>query len=214
VRTPNWPLFGLRVVTPRLELRYADDADVDALTTLSEQGVHDPAFMPFSIPWTDAQPPHRARGAMQHYWRTRADFTVDSWTVNFVTVVDGEVVGMQGAIGRDFLKLREVETGSWLGLAHQGKGLGTEMRAAILHFAFDGLSAAYALSGAWHDNHASHGVSRKLGYEEVGQVRMLRRGEPDWMVKLRLPRERWEASRRDDITIEGLDGCLDMFGLV
>jgi hypothetical protein len=30
---------------------------------------------------------------------------------------------------------------------------------------------------------------------------------------LRLSRERWETTRRDDIAINGLDACLDMFGI-
>lgn len=32
-------------------------------------------------------------------------------------------------------------------------------------------------------------------------------------TNLMLTRERWEQHRRDDIEIEGLDACLDMFGV-
>jgi RimJ/RimL family protein N-acetyltransferase len=106
-----------------------------------------------------------------------------------------------------------VATGSWLGQEYQGQGIGKEMRAAVLHFAFAGLDAAYALSGAWHDNLASQKVSEAFGYEEEGRRRALRREEPDWLVGLRLSRQRWEPQRRDDIVIEGLDQCIDMFGL-
>ena len=42
---------------------------------------------------------------------------------------------------------------------------------------------------------------------------MLRRDEPDWIVGYRLARETWEPRRRDDIVIEGLEPCLDLFGL-
>jgi hypothetical protein len=38
------------------------------------------------------------------------------------------------------------------------------MRAAILWLAFAGLGAEYAVSGAYLDNPASLGVSRRLGW--------------------------------------------------
>ena len=78
---------------------------------------------------------------------------------------------------------------------------------------FAGLDAEWACSAAFHDNESSRRVSQKLGYEEVGRRRVLRRGEPDWMVDLRLARSAWEARRRDDIEIVNLEPCLDMFGL-
>ncbi len=40
----------------------------------------------------------------------------------------------------------------------------------------------------------------------------LRRGQPDRVIKMKLDRVTWLARRRTDIEIEGLDGCLDMFG--
>jgi hypothetical protein len=33
------------------------------------------------------------------------------------------------------------------------------------------------------------------------------------MVDLRLDRATWLANRRDDIEVEGLDPCLEMFGI-
>lgn len=58
--------------------------------------------------------------------------------------------------------LRQVSTASWLGLHHQRQGIGTEMRAAVLHLAFAGLGAVDALSGAFEDNPSSFSVSEKL----------------------------------------------------
>jgi RimJ/RimL family protein N-acetyltransferase len=208
-----WPLFGLRVVTPRVTLRYPDDEDCAALAELAARGVHDPDTMPFSIPWTDAPSPELERGTLQFLWRQRAEWSVEHWHLPLATVVEGQVVGTQG-IGADaFPKLREVGTGSWLGRAHQGQGIGREMRAAVLHFAFAGLQAEYALSGAWHDNTPSLRVTTALGYAEEGRRRALRRDTPDWLVGFRLSRDEWERRRRDDIAIEGLEPCLDMFGL-
>jgi RimJ/RimL family protein N-acetyltransferase len=115
--------------------------------------------------------------------------------------------------GKRFSALRTVETGSWLGRAHQGQGLGKEMRAAILHLAFDALGAAEAYSGAFEDNAASLGTSRALGYADNGRHWELQRGRPAVMVDLRLDRATWLAGRRDDIEVEGLAGCLEMFGV-
>jgi RimJ/RimL family protein N-acetyltransferase len=113
----------------------------------------------------------------------------------------------------DFPALREVRTGSWLGRAHQGRGIGKEMRSAVLHLAFEGLGAETARTDAWEDNLASLHVTRSLGYQEDGERRALRRGQPVRMLEFRMPRADWSATRRDDIVITGLDGCLDVLGL-
>ena len=47
-----WPLFDLRIVTPRLELRYVNDSDASELMALAAEGIHADDFMPFGIPWT------------------------------------------------------------------------------------------------------------------------------------------------------------------
>ena len=67
--TPHWPLTGLRLATPRLELRWPTAADLEALGSLAAAGVHDPAVQPFIIPWTDAGPSERAQGTLQYHWR-------------------------------------------------------------------------------------------------------------------------------------------------
>ncbi len=117
-------------------------------------------------------------------------------------------------MARNFGRLRTVETGSWLGRQHQGQGLGKEMRAAILHLAFDGLGAIEALSGAFHDNRASLATSKSLGYVENGDRLMLRRNKPDRIIDLKLDRATWASQRRDDIEIDGLEACLEMFGVM
>jgi len=105
-----------------------------------------------------------------------------------------------------------VTTGSWLGRSFQGRGLGKEMRTAILHLAFEGLGAVEAHSAAFPDNAASMATSRSLGYRSNGEQLVLRRGRPDRLVNLVLDRQTWMARRREDIVIEGLQSCLDMFG--
>jgi RimJ/RimL family protein N-acetyltransferase len=194
-------------------LRYPDDNDVIATAELAARGIHPPETMPFSIPWTDIEPPRQQRQSLQHLWGTRARWTREDWSLPMVVVVDDEIVGVQDLLAKDFAVLRIARTGSWLGRSHQGKGIGKEMRSAILHLAFAGLGATAAHSAAFEDNAASRGVSRRLGYEENGRELVVRRGVPASMIGLRLSRERWEATRRRDIAITGLDACLEMFGV-
>src|SRR6187551_2377269 len=141
---PIWPLFDLTVTTPRLELRFIDDTLGPELAELAALGIHDPAVMPFGIEWTDVPPPQLQRNSLQWYWNCRATWQPTSWRCEFVVLVDGEVVGSTSLFADQFAALRRFETGSWLGRAHQGKGLGKEMRAATLHLGFAGLGAQLA----------------------------------------------------------------------
>jgi RimJ/RimL family protein N-acetyltransferase len=208
---PYWPLFDLRVRTPRLELRPPDEGLDMEMARLAGEGIHDPAFMPFTEPWTDVPSPQLERNAVQHYWRNRAEWTPERWFLRLAVIFDGHLVGTQDVHAERFAVLRTVNTGSWLGRAHQGKGIGKEMRAAALHLAFEGLGAVMAYSGAYEDNAPSLAVSAALGYEANGDVIAIRRDQPARLINLKLPRERWQ--RRDDITIENLEPCLGMFGL-
>jgi RimJ/RimL family protein N-acetyltransferase len=210
----QWPLFDLQVRTARLEIRLPTDADLYRLNDLADLGVHEPSVMPFTIPWTDTPPPRRHRESLKFWWSKRANWSPESWDFTGAVFVDGAPVGVQGLMARNFGRLRTVETGSWLGRQHQGQGLGKEMRAAILHLAFEGLGAIEAISGAFHDNRASLATSKSLGYVENGDRLMLRRNKPDRIVDLKLDRATWASRRRDDIEIDGLEACLEMFGVV
>ena len=155
-----WPLFDLTVRTPRLELRVPDDEMIPELARVAAEGVHDPAFMPFSVPWTDVPSPEQERNSLQHFWLMRAQWKPDDWHLGMAVLIDGQPVGMQGANAKQFAARRIAGTGSWLSQRVQGQGYGKEMRAAILHLLFDGLGAVRCESGAYHDNAASFGVSR------------------------------------------------------
>ena len=72
--------------------------------------------------------------------------------------------------------------------------------------------AQLAYSGSFEDNPASFEVSRSIGYVENGDEIRDREGKPARLVRLKLTREVWEQSRRDDIEFVGLEGCLDWFG--
>lgn len=83
----------------------------------------------------------------------------------------------------------------------------------MLHLAFAGLGAEAAFSGAYVDNEASIRISRRLGYEDDGLDILSRRGHAARACRFRLERTRWEQHRRDDIVLEGLEPCLELFGV-
>ncbi|MDL4773648.1 MULTISPECIES: GNAT family N-acetyltransferase [Thermomonosporaceae] len=213
MKVTHWPLHGLRVRTPRLELRLPTPDELDELAELSAQGIHQPGTMPFAVPWTDQPPAGRARSVMQFHWRTLGEWTPQDWTLPLVILLDGTVVGSQSLTGRAFPIMREVETGSWLGLRHQGQGIGTEMRAAAVHLAFAGLNAESAVTAAMTDNPASITVSNKIGYRRNGLVRTVVGGTLRYKQHFALDRDAWEAHRTVPVEIDGLEPCLPQFGL-
>jgi RimJ/RimL family protein N-acetyltransferase len=208
----HWPVFGLEVCTPRLSLQMPTDPELLELLALVDDGVHDPSWMPFQIPWTDAPQPQRARESLAHYWGIRANWTPSSWTWNAAVRVNGAIVGIQAVSADRFSELHEVESGSWLGLRHQGQGIGKEMRAAMLHLAFEGLGAERAYSGYVEGNEASKRVSAALGYVSNGYDHRVIRGRSLREHRVVLERDRWAPNRRADIEIIGLDGCRELFG--
>jgi RimJ/RimL family protein N-acetyltransferase len=209
----RWPLFGLRVVTPRLELRYVDDDLARELAELAIEGIHPPDAMPFSVPWSRQEPEVMRVEFPKHHWGRRATFSEDDWALTMAVLVDGEPVGVQDAFAKQFTVTRQFETGSWLGRRHQGRGIGTEMRSAILHLGFEGLGADRAVTGAWEDNPASQAVTRKLGYADNGWDLLAREGSQARMLRFAMTRDEWLPRSRDDIVIEGLEPCLPLLGL-
>lgn len=206
-----WPLRDLVLRTPRLELRPDDDGGLAELVQVAHAGVHPREEMPFLMPWTDADPRYLGRGMLQHFWSQRAALAPERWAIHFLARLDGRVIGTQGLSGTDFGITREVSSGSWLGMAHQGRGLGTEMRAAVLLFAFDHLGALRARSDAFADNHASHAVSAKLGYRRDGAATVVRRGARTEDVRFVL--DRAELVRPDwELGTEGADSCRGLLG--
>ena len=208
----HWPLFDLRIRTPRLELRYPSDTDLEALAELAGEQIHDPDFMPFSTPWTRVDPPERQRNSLQFWWRLRGSLSPQEWTLPFMVFDRGEPVGQQDLRGVRFATTRSVMTGSWLAQRHQGRGIGKEMRAAVLHLAFDGLRAAEAHTSAFADNPASLGVTGALGYAPNGSQIDDREGVGVRHHSFVLTQEAWAPTRRSDISIENLVPCLELLG--
>jgi RimJ/RimL family protein N-acetyltransferase len=211
---PHWPLWDVCIRTPRLELRTLREPEMADLVGVIDAGVHDPATMPFLQPFTDVEPVQRSRESYRHYFRSWADWSPERWHLQFAVYEDGACVGTQAVDAEHFPVLRTVSTGSFLGLAHQRRGLGREMRAAVLHLAFEGLGARRAETEAFEDNVASRRVTELLGYRPNGDRWVLRRGQPARCERYVLDRPAWERDRRDDIEVQGLGPeALAMFGL-
>lgn len=207
-----WPIFGLRVRTPRLELRPPDEDLMVAIAALAAQGIHDPATMPFEVPWTDAPSAELPRDSLRFLWRCWGTLEPTSWRLPLAVLVDGRVVGVQDVAAEDFARRRTVSTGSWLGRAHQGQGVGKEMRAAVLHLAFAGLGARRAETGAWHDNAASLRVTEALGYRPNGDRLALRRDVVDRQLLFALDRATWEQRQRHEVELVGVDAAAPLLG--
>lgn len=208
-----WPLAGLQVVTPRLTLRYVTDELAVGLATLAANGIHDPATMPFGEPWTDVPSPELERNCLRYYWRNRAEATVEHWNLDLAVMVDEVVAGNCVVHGVDFPRRRSLGTGSWLGRAYQGVGLGKEMRQAALHLIFGGFDADVAVTRVWHDNTASLAVTQSLPYTQTGTCEELRRGRPDTMLEFAMVPEQWAAIRRDDVRLVGVDAVREQLGI-
>lgn len=207
-----WPLRNLLLRTPRLMLRPDDDEGLHELAALALRGVHPPAQMPFLQPWTDQPPEDLVRSTLQYHWEARSRVTPSDWTVNFLVRHEGRVIGTQSMSGVEFAITRQVSTGSWLGLAYQRQGFGTEMRAAVLLLAFDHLGAATARSGAFTDNPASLRISEQLGYRPDGSNVRVRRDER--ATEIRLALQRHDFVRPDwALEVEGLADCRPLLGV-
>jgi RimJ/RimL family protein N-acetyltransferase len=208
-----WPLYALRVTTGDLELRYPTEAELPAFVDVIEDGIHPPDEMPFGIAWTDE--PTAARNLSSYQWWTgsRGRWSVEAWFLTMGVWERGRPVGFQDLRAEKFPVYRTVGTGSWLGQRYQGRGVGRLMRQAILALAFDHLGAEVAETEAFLDNPASNKVSLAVGYEPNGFGRLAPRGVARETQKFRLTLEGWRSRPRPEVSVEGLDACIGLFGL-
>jgi RimJ/RimL family protein N-acetyltransferase len=207
-----WPLFDLRLASPDLALRAMTEADLVPIAGLLPDDVElDPAAQTY-----DAGDARTGRGIVTHqnYWQAYGNWRPGAWRLPFAVRAAGEIVGVQELEGNDFPALRTVDTASFLVPAARGRGYGKQMRGAVLALAFGPLQAQAAITSAWHDNHASLGVSRALGYRPNGESLQARGDRADVMQHMRLLRADWLASGlAGQVRISGLEGCWPLFGL-
>jgi RimJ/RimL family protein N-acetyltransferase len=208
-----WPLFDLKLSTPGLRLRPMTEADLGPIAGLLPDDVEqDPG--PATYDFGDARV-GRGIASHQSYWRAYGTWRPGAWRLPFVVrSTAGEILGVQEIEGTDFPTLRTVDSSSFLVTAARGRGFGKQMRTAVLALAFGPLAAEAAITSAWHDNHASLGVSRALGYQPNGESLHAHPGRVDVLKHLRLLRADWLASGAgEQVEITGFDACRPLFGL-
>ena len=214
VTASAYPPLNVQVHTPRLSLLGATDELLERLVPVVRKGVVTEPPWPFDDPMSlYKDSPDREWGWLRGVWAGRAKVSDSFWRLYFVVVVDGEPVGMQDLISSEFSAFGKVDTFSWLGPDVRGRGLGKEMRQAVLHLAFEGLGAREAASDAFVDNHVSIRVSQALGYQPNGIDWATRRGDAAELNRWRLTREQWSMGRRDDIELVGVAECLPVLGI-
>jgi RimJ/RimL family protein N-acetyltransferase len=211
---PDWPLFDLRIRTRRLELRVPTDDDLAELVVVARRGVHRPGERPFRTGWAELPSPRFEHAFAQYFWTLRAEWRPERWRLPLGAFThEGEPVGVQQIGSQHFPVRRTIRSATWVGLALQDRGYGTEMRAGALALAFDVLGARYAEAGTNADNLAAQGMLRRLGYVDNGAGLELADGslEPVPTRYFRLDAPAWAAHRPDGIEVD--DVPLALFGL-
>jgi RimJ/RimL family protein N-acetyltransferase len=209
-----WPLFALRVTTPRLTLRLPPEADLLPLAEQAAGRVVTPEQAGFMGPWTQIPSPEFERSFMQYHWAQRANWSAERWSLDLGIYPAGHdaAVGVMGVVAEDFARMRSAQTGSWLLPEWRGQGMGREAREAMLHLLFEGLGAREARSSAHPDNAPSNAVSRALGYRPDGTEPFSAGGEES-VTATRLLLTREHRRRRTDVVLAGLEECRPLFGL-
>ena len=212
--TAEWPVFALRIRTERLELRVPDDDDLQALATLARAGVHEPGATPFVNDWTSLPSPAFERRFLQYFWAQRAEWGRDRWRLPFgAFTAAGEPVGVQQIEATAFPVRRTIRSGTWVGLALQRNGYGTEMREAVLELAFRHLGAQWAEAGTNETNVGAQRMLERLGYRwnGLGVTEGGPGGAAQEVVNYRLTAADWLAVPRPHVRIERAPGDLDPF---
>ncbi|MFF5485280.1 GNAT family N-acetyltransferase [Streptomyces virginiae] len=208
----HWPLTTLQLTTPDLVLRLPTDSELDALAQVAADGVVPDGAVYFPQPWASAPPAERASSVVQNHWWARGDWTRENWRLLLAVFHDGQVIGQQNLSARDFATTGEARTGFWLGRRFQGQGYGTQMRAAALALAFDGLGAARVTSTAFADNAASRAVSSKFGYRPNGIRRIAVDGRPYDAHEEAIEAADWQGCARVvPVGTAGLSDCIPLF---
>ena len=213
---PISPLFGIRITTSRLVLRVPTDEDLVDLLRLARAGVHPAGESPFINDWASLPSPTFERRFLQYFWALRGEWSIHRWRLPFGAFTHaGEPIGVQQIQATNFLALRTLRSGTWVGLARQRSGFGTEMREAVLELCFRTLGAQFADAGTNETNAGARGMLERLGYRWNGEG-MTANGAtsmPTPIVNYRLDAATWLTTPRAHIAIHGIDRALGLFGI-
>lgn len=216
------PLYRLRIDTPRLTLRLPHPDELPLLADCAREPIHAVGEEPFENPvgsarpsWSSAPPADRAMKAVQVQLGEVSKWTADNWHLELGVWLDGKPIGVQTLYAKHFPVTREAVTISWLTLAQQGNGYGTEARTGALAFAFDWLQARSCRSRSFITNSKSVGVSERLGYRDDGiDVEAVYGGGSRTSRRFRMDTADWHSQPRLQVTVTGFDDdCRTWFGL-
>jgi len=92
-------------------------------------------------------------------------------TTDFAIVVDGEAAGGIGFVQLGDVERRSVDIGYWLGEAHWGKGIMTDVLRAVSDHIFANFDVCRIQTIVFESNPASFRVLEKAGYSREGRQR-------------------------------------------
>lgn len=206
-----YPVLGLRIAAGPIELRGMDDETLIAMADIAAAGTHGNDEMPFLQPWTRTPAEQFHLQYLQYHWGARSRFSPAAWDLDLAVRYEGELVGTQGVMTRNFLATRTGGTGSWLGQQFHGRGMGTLMRQAFCTFLFDHLGFEQITSSAFTDNSASNRVSRKVGYRPNGVQRTAR--DDSWVTANEYLLTPDDLVRGPELTVTGVEPLRRLIGL-
>ena len=207
----SWPLHGIRLRTADLDLQVMTEADLPTLWSVLPDDV---GMNPHATTYAGLDGrANRSAIIAQAYWRALGVWSPDDWALPFVVRSGGEVVGAQWLEGPDWRADRTVDSSSWLVAPARGRGLGKQMRAAVLALAFGPLRADAAVSSAVVDNAV---VPRRLAGPRLPRHAPLgaRALGGDAAARASRARRRGRASgQAREVVIAGVSPALPLFGI-
>lgn len=202
--------MNLIIYTQHLKLRIPSSKDLTFLASIASEGIQnadEPRFQSDYLYDRSAQ--NIENYLNENIYKYLSSWNKNDWHLPFAVFYENNPIGMITMYAKDFPVARGFGCGYWIGLAYQGKGLGTEMLQATLSFGFDKLEAQEAYVGAWSDNEASKRIMEKLGFVFNGEYWMARQGQAMKDIRMRLPKEKW--TKPDSISIQGFESCKNYF---
>ena len=160
---------------------------------VSLKGIHDPATCRSALPWTDKPSPLFERNSIQHYWQQPGRAHAERMAHPLRR--PGRRRGRRRAgrrRARTSPRRRVASTGSWLGQAFQGQGIGKEMRAAVLHFLSPASTPSAASAARGTTTRRRSACRARWATSRTARRSRLRRDERDRQIRLLLTREEWE----------------------
>ena len=104
-----WPVFGLLIQTPRLQLRLPRQDDLCELTRAARV-IAAPGEPQLHLPWMYRPSPDTERQFLQRYWRALAHWKPGSWHLPLAIYLDAKPVGIQDIWASDFARTRSAGT--------------------------------------------------------------------------------------------------------